>query len=243
MPVRLECHFAGVLHDLLEIVEFRSGGVHVEVAGEHHRVALRIHPADVVDNQGEAVLPCLPAHMVQMGVDIEEFPSGLLVLHQRPCGRTLAGGIPAQGWLVRGLGKPECPPLEHRDGLLVPEDGHDLAVFLSVIAGNADPLVIHKNLVHVLELVRKGFLEPEDVRLLVVDHHCRCRIPVLPGIGPVIGAAHSDVVGDDLQATVLVFPGQQVCRHDCQSRKEEDNVLFHIFEQRIFRLRVNIFTG
>ena len=58
-----------------------------------------------------------------MGVDVDEFVAAFLVFEDGPGGGAGACRVPAFGRLFRGLGEPECAPLEEGDSLLVVQNG------------------------------------------------------------------------------------------------------------------------
>ena len=165
--------------------------------------------------------------MVKMGVDVVELPAAGLVLHQRPGRGTEAGRVPTFRRLLRCLGEPESPPFDQLDGLLVVEDGHNLALLPTVLTAYADSFVARAVLLKVLELEIKSFLKTEYVRLLIHDHHRRGRVAVLPGIGAVVGLADPYVVGDHIDVSRLAALRRSVERQRQQCCHKDKKHSFH----------------
>ena len=206
--VGLHGHLTGILHDFLEVIELRPLDLHVEIPCDDHRQAFRVDLVYPVHDQLEAVLAGLPASVVQVGVYVIILLAASLVLHEGPGGGADAVGIPALSWLVRSLRQPESAPFQEFGGLLVPEYGHVLSFMLAVVAPDSDALVSLAILLEILDLEIQSLLQAEDVRLLVLDHHCRGRITVFPGIGTVLCCTDPDVVGNHFDVRSLVFRGK-----------------------------------
>ena len=193
--VRHRSRLAGILHELPELGQARIVRVHVHVAGEDHRISLRIHLPDLVHQEQETVLPGFLANMVQVRIDEIEVAAGLQVLQERPGGGPAAGGIPAKGGLIRRFGEPVGAPFLQLDALGVIENGHVLAVVDAVLTADAHILVPRAVLLEVRQLEIQRFLHAEHGGMLVHDHRTGGVLTVVPHVIAVFGGPVPDVEG------------------------------------------------
>ena len=180
-----------------------------------------------------------------MGVHIVEKLAALLVLHQGPGSRPVAGGIPAAARLFRRLGKPVCAPFQQLYLAAVVEYGHMLSLFLSVVPADSNGLVADisapavKAAEYIVHLLRQGLLHAENVGMLVLKHHCGGRIAEGPGIGAVIGASEPYVIRYDTDFRVLLLLSGEADARQHESRcNTEKRYSFHSTNLTIF-VRIN----
>ena len=103
MVVSLDGNLAGVLHHLFHVIELGTVNLHVEVAGHNHRKTFWIDAVDPVDDEFHAILTCLPADMIEVGVDIVILLAAGLVLKESPSRGAEASGVPTHRRLLGSL--------------------------------------------------------------------------------------------------------------------------------------------
>ena len=160
---------------------------------------IRVDGRDAVHDEGKTVAAGIPAHVVQVRVHIKELLAAGFVFQQGPGGAAETGGVPTLRGDIRRFGQPESAPFQQFEFLGFVENGHEFALLLSVVAAHAHALIALAVLLQIPDLERQGFLDAEDIGLLVLDHQGRGRIAEFRGIGAVLGGTHADVIRHHFQ--------------------------------------------
>ena len=164
----------------------------VEVARHDDGQPLGIFLEALLHQVGTLLL-CRGAYVVEMGVGIEELLSRLLVLQDNPRHDTPASSTPGVAALhLRRIGEPEGAGLHQFVFILQIEYGAPLSA-QSAVAPLAYQLVLGHAGLEVQNLCMDGFLEPEDVGLVVVNEGHYGLPPVCPYVLAVVRIQVADI--------------------------------------------------
>ena len=135
--------------------------------------------------------------MVHMQVEEPEAALGLQVEEMAPRADARQRGVPALVRTVGDLRKPEMAIVQQAKTLLFIKYGRILALRLSVVAPDADIVVVGKLRQHVVQLAVEHLLTSENVEAVEFDQAAHPRTAALPtvtalGVAP-IGVA--DIIG------------------------------------------------
>ena len=143
-------------------------GLGVEVARQDDGTP-RGEAGDALQQQRNTLAAGRLAHVVQVGVDEEEF-AAVAVTEHCPGRQPVAGAVPPlRARLFGSLAQPEGSPVEQLETVRTVENRVEFAGFGSVVASHTHLGVTGKQPLQVVELVDQQLLRPEDVDGLRFD--------------------------------------------------------------------------